>query len=535
MYENNIRTNSSIVSIKLWQVLTMALLLFPVAALLAAAPKIIAYPAYPGAVASPDYSVTVNGQSVFVHKHKDGITADSSMGYAHFAMSGKAKVQITYLHGQVNTCEVHPLAYQMKTKIADDTVTLELKQPRYLVIFINKRTPDNFSNEGLILFADPPEEQPVKLGDKGVVNILDSGIDNTGKTIDTAKINKAIKDIAANATGGILYFPAGIYRSGMIVMQSNVTLYLEAGALIQGCTEASEYPKISNGSGWGGACQLFFNNVEHAVIRGRGTIDCSSGSETNPGPKTYAVKSGKSRNIEIRDIILRRTREWTIHIFDTEYFHSKNVKVLNRKKGYFDDVYDLDVSRHILIEHGFTMAMDDMFALKGTPGANNGEIEDIVVRDFVAYGGDSGLALGYDLIEGSYASVKGVLLQDVHFISNPNDWAIWIGYEPGRGPYGGDYARPLENFRFVNCTFEDGGAICIAGGTAPFKNFSFENCTIYNQSKPGFYKYADPGYIHAAFAEPVRFINFTVKGKKITSVAEMRAAGIDIQSPVVFK
>ena len=86
-----------------------------------------------------------------------------------------------------------------------------------------------------MLFAEPPEKNPPKLGDANVVNIMDYKVDNTGKTVETAKINQAISDVSAKPGGGVLFFPAGgVYMTGTLLMKSNVKLYVDAGALIQG-------------------------------------------------------------------------------------------------------------------------------------------------------------------------------------------------------------------------------------------------------------------------------------------------------------
>ena len=64
-----------------------------------------------------------------------------------------------------------------------------------------------FYSTGLMLFAEPPEQNPPKPGDSNVVNILDYHVDNTGKTLETTKINQAISDVSARSGGGVLFFP----------------------------------------------------------------------------------------------------------------------------------------------------------------------------------------------------------------------------------------------------------------------------------------------------------------------------------------
>jgi hypothetical protein len=67
-----------------------------------------------------------------------------------------------------------------------------------------------------MLFAEPPEKNAPKLGDPNVVNIMDYKVDNTGKTLDTDKINQAIRDVSARPVGGVLFFPAGVYLTGSV-------------------------------------------------------------------------------------------------------------------------------------------------------------------------------------------------------------------------------------------------------------------------------------------------------------------------------
>jgi len=157
------------------------------------------------------------------------------MDYASFGMTGKVRSRSPCwsARGRCFTCYVRPLAYGIQPQINGNTVTFELDQPRYLLVFLNEAP--TFFGTGLMLFAEPPEQNPPKLGDANVVNIMDYKVDNTGKTIETAKINQAISDVSGKPGGGVLYFPTGgVYLTGTLLMKSNVKLYIDAGALIRG-------------------------------------------------------------------------------------------------------------------------------------------------------------------------------------------------------------------------------------------------------------------------------------------------------------
>jgi hypothetical protein len=199
------------------------------------------------------------------------------MDYASFSMTGKVHVTITSLISErdVRTCYIRPLAYNIQPQIKGNTISFDLDRPRYLVVFVNEEP--LFSSTGLMLFADPPEANAPKLGDPNVVNIMDYKIDNTGKAVETAKINQAISDVSARPGGGVLFFPkGGVYLTGLVMMKSNVKFYVEAGAAIKGSTKNADYvlpPATGAGGGRVQRALFVFNNVENAGIMGRGTVD----------------------------------------------------------------------------------------------------------------------------------------------------------------------------------------------------------------------------------------------------------------------
>ena len=129
----------------------------------------------------------------------------------------------------------------------------------------------SFGAAGLMLFAEPPEKNPPKLGDPNVVNIMDYKVDNTGKTVETAKINRAISDVSAKPGGGVLFFPTGVYMAGTLFMKSNVKLYVDADALIKGTGKMVDYTSAPAPAGApaGGRplrAQVIFDHVENAGL-----------------------------------------------------------------------------------------------------------------------------------------------------------------------------------------------------------------------------------------------------------------------------
>src|SRR5262245_14781944 len=61
-----------------------------------------------------------------------------------------------------------------------------------------------------------------------------------GKAKNTEAIRKAIA-AAAEQGGGTIFFPAGQYLTGPIHVKSNITLYLDAGAVLKFSQDFDDY------------------------------------------------------------------------------------------------------------------------------------------------------------------------------------------------------------------------------------------------------------------------------------------------------
>jgi polygalacturonase len=77
-----------------------------------------------------------------------------------------------------------------------------------------------------------------------------------------------------------LYFPPGKYLTGAINLKSNVTLHIEAGAVILGSPEVEDYPLAPDP--WGEQKQqisalIYGTGIENITLAGRGVIDGQGG------------------------------------------------------------------------------------------------------------------------------------------------------------------------------------------------------------------------------------------------------------------
>lgn len=109
------------------------------------------------------------------------------------------------------------------------------------------------------------------------INMQSFGAKADGQTSNTALIKKAIEQLSAGG-GGTLFFPAGTYVTGPIVLKNNITIDIEAGATIKFSDDMSEYTPFVEmryeGVVMKSFCPMFYAyEQENITIKGKGTID----------------------------------------------------------------------------------------------------------------------------------------------------------------------------------------------------------------------------------------------------------------------
>src|SRR5437867_444245 len=113
-------------------------------------------------------------------------------------------------------------------------------------------------------------------GAQFVFNVKEYGARGDGQALDTRPIQSAIDACHAQG-GGTVVVPAGTYVTGALVLQSNVTFYVDAGATLLGSEDPADYPIIA--SRWEGQDQpthaplIAGRNLRNVALVGRGTID----------------------------------------------------------------------------------------------------------------------------------------------------------------------------------------------------------------------------------------------------------------------
>ncbi len=77
-----------------------------------------------------------------------------------------------------------------------------------------------------------------------MINVKDFGARGDGVALDSPAIQRAI-DAASQIGGGTIFIPAGKYVTGSIFLRDNITLFVDAGAILLGSQNISDYPIVT--------------------------------------------------------------------------------------------------------------------------------------------------------------------------------------------------------------------------------------------------------------------------------------------------
>ncbi|RRA98087.1 glycoside hydrolase family 28 protein [Larkinella rosea] len=249
----------------------------------------------------------------------------------------------------------------------------------------------------------------------GVWDVFATGAKGDGKTMDTKAIQIAI-DRCHAAGGGKVYLHNGTFLSGTIYLKSNVTLYVEAGAILLGSADVNDYPSTaSKYPAYGGELVtekmlIYAEEAHHIAITGRGIID-GRGDDFN-GPYLSPSFSGRPRilhfrncdNIQVRDITLRNSGSWVQFyqscrnmVIDGITVDSRENKDIEKPrhadaKGRNTDGMDLVDCQLVRVSNCFINSGDDAICLKSLSPTES--CRDITITNCIVSSNASGIKIG---------------------------------------------------------------------------------------------------------------------------------------------
>lgn len=247
------------------------------------------------------------------------------------------------------------------------------------------------------------------------------GATGDGKTLDTRAINAAI-NACHQAGGGTVYLGSGTYLSGTVVLKSNVTLYLDAGATILGSTNIRDYTPQPGPDPAGDAGQnhlIFAREADNVTLTGAGKIDGQGRSFWAPSGRvpprkvdlwkdvaTYDWKPLPRpspmmefvgcRNLRLEGLRIANSAGWTMRYINCDKVFVQGIAVKNPIIGPNSDGMDISNSQNVFVSDCLLEVADDVICLKSENpyGDSIPVTKNIVITNCVLSSCCNGLKIG---------------------------------------------------------------------------------------------------------------------------------------------
>ncbi|MEQ8879219.1 MAG: glycosyl hydrolase family 28 protein [Cyclobacteriaceae bacterium] len=230
-------------------------------------------------------------------------------------------------------------------------------------------------------------------------DVTQYGVIPDGKTLTTEKIQQVI-DLCSK-DGGEVYFPAGVYLTGSLILKSNVSLYFANGSILKGSQSIEDYPLHGSSHSFAHdslqmRTLLLADSQENIVIKGSGTIDGSGQSadfslQQKVRPvRPMVLRFIACKNITVEDIMLRQSPMWMQQYVACENVRISGINVYNHANRHNDGL-DIVGCKNVIITGCNISSDDDAICFKTLSAATN---ENIIVANNIVASNCNGIKIG---------------------------------------------------------------------------------------------------------------------------------------------
>ncbi|WP_029036555.1 glycoside hydrolase family 28 protein [Salinimicrobium xinjiangense] len=313
-----------------------------------------------------------------------------------------------------------------------------------------------------------------------VINVVDYGATADRTSTGLTAFNKAI-EACAEAGGGKVLVPKGIYLTGPIHLKSNVNLHLEEGAEVKFSTNEKDYLPVVHTSFEGMEFMnysplIYAYQQKNIAVTGKGTFNGQAGKENWwpwKGQEEYGYKEGgvqqhdahnlprlsemvekgtpvsdrvfgdghqfrpaffqpfECENVLIQGVTFVNAPFWVMHPVKSNYVTVKDVNVISH--GPNNDGCNPEYSKNVHITGCMFDTGDDCIAIKSGRDNDGRRVgissENIVIENCTMKEGHGGVVMGSEISGG----VRNVFVRN-NTMSSPNlDRAIRIKTNTRRG------------------------------------------------------------------------------------------------------
>ncbi len=242
-----------------------------------------------------------------------------------------------------------------------------------------------------------------------IYDIRDYGAVGDGTHNDTSAIQAAVDKCSSNGGGQVLLAGNRTYRSGTVILRSNVEFYIEKGTVLKASDSISDFDMTGNADtehdqvniptyenceydGRPGLFFLFAINADDITITGEGSIDGNEEifyGKVTPYhidgsfyPRVPLIFLENVINLTVTNITLKRSAFWTLHMVGCRFVTIQNITILNNRLLANCDGIDPDHCKNVHIRGCHIESADDCIVFKNTSyGGSYGTCENITVDD----------------------------------------------------------------------------------------------------------------------------------------------------------
>ena len=394
--------------------------------------------------ASQTFSLAAGGTAVPV------IAFSKQYDYAVCTLSGEGcELQINRLDGKpIRSQSISPEKLGIAGSVEGSHLHFRISTPAYLIVSIDDL-------RKLVIAIDPAETDVPDPSARDTFNVTDNRYhaDSSGNSSSTVAIRQAINDAANDPSKhGIVYVPNGVYRVSSLQLPSDVSLYLESGAVLRCSGQRSDFAVRYHKDSRNRDGTWFIYTAQGAKnirIFGRGTID-GDGKEMDRRLQLIndLVVPLDCSNFTMDGPVLRDSSLWGTIIANSDHVTLRNCKHFNHLDIGEDDCLDVCNSSNVLIERSIAISLDDSYSCKTWGGPT-----------------DMSRQWGAPLKPNQEIRFNGCLA-----------WSRCFGFKIGAGVF-----QPQENITVENSTCYDAAhAIGISAtyGFADVRNITFDTIDV---------------------------------------------------------
>ncbi len=271
----------------------------------------------------------------------------------------------------------------------------------------------------------------------GIFNVRSFGAKGEKSELSTKFIQRAIDQCAVSG-GGKVYFPPGDYLSGALELKSNVSIYLEAGAVIYASLDPRDYDVPGNENRYRNPVLIYADSADNITIEGKGKIDGQARRIWTPieradgfiqeeteiarkagvemsqfqkvEPHTFLVFLVNCRNVTVKDVTLYESCNWTLHLQWCKQVFISRVSIFSSlTEGVNADGIDVDGCSDVIISDCYIETGDDAIVLKSTLSKGKSQpCENVTVTNCILISTSTALKIGTE----TYSDFRHILFSN---------------------------------------------------------------------------------------------------------------------------